>query len=269
MPRNGAIRERVKGEVTMAKLKIKKNDLKQDELRDFFDHAGHWLTVQYATRRQAFIGVVVAVGLVLLGIPGWMAYRDHQNTQASGLLSEGKTAIRVAQQMQDPASRAEKLREALAKLEELTVAYGSSSSYPEALKSIGQANAELGLSEPAAAAYQRFLRELADHPDADLVRFTLAGLLQDMGKYDEAVKEYEILLNRDEALYLKQYVVYKLASLYDAGLKDPEKAIGYYRQMEKPKAGEMQLWYFEARHRLAALGSPLPEESIDTPGAVS
>ena len=251
----------------MAKLKIKKDDLQQDELRDFFDHTWHWLAVQYTTRRQAFIGVTAAVVLVLLAIPGWLQYSGYRDTQAARLLSGVKSAIWEGQRANTPEAREAALRAALLKGEELTRDYRGSACYPEALKVAGLVNVELGQREPAAEAYQRFLRELPDHPDADLVRFTLAGLLQDMGKYDEAIKEYEKLLNRNEARYLKQYVVYQLASLYDVGLKQPENAIKYYRQMEKPPQGEMQLWYLETRHRLAALGAPLPEESIDTPVA--
>ncbi|HNW92443.1 MAG TPA: tetratricopeptide repeat protein [bacterium] len=252
----------------MAKLKIKKEELKQDELRDFFDHAWHWLHVQYATRRQAVYGVAAAAALIVIGIPALLQYQEHRANKAARLLSAGKTDASMGARAEDAAQRTAALSSALAKFEELVRDYSGTAAAGEALKSMGQVNADLGQREAAVTAYRRFLSEHSGNSDEDLARYTLAGLLQDMGKYDEAAREYEQLLARSEAAYLHQYVAYQLGSLYDEhGLNQKDKAILYYQKMTPPKAGETQLWYLEARHRLAALGAPLPDDSGDTDDA--
>ncbi len=243
------------------KVKIRKDDLKHDELREVVDQGYVWVQRFWQERRETALAIIIGVLVLALAVPGLLYYRDFRDSKAAGLLSEGKYYARQGLYAQDETTRAARLQDARVKFEEIARDWSGTASHPEALKTLGFVSAELGQTEAAATAYRAFLKEFGDQPDADIVRYALAGQLQDMRKYDEAIAVYEELRARPEAAFLKPYLAYQLASIYDAGLNNKEKAIEFYRQVEKPAEGETQLWYIEARHRLAALGAPLADEA--------
>lgn len=245
----------------MGKEKLTKRDLKSDELRSFFDHGWEWIKVQAVAHPDWTRIIIFTLVVILVGIPVYGKFSSYQETKAARLMSEGKMYIRTAQQATTVADRNANLQAAVTKFTLVIEDYARTSAYPEALKTIALASSGMGQDEAALGYYDRFINGLDDHPDLANVKFAKAGILQEIKRYDEAVKLYEELLQDERAAYLVPHLCFQLASVYDLGLNQPEQAIEYYRKVPRPVAGGVELWYNQARMRLAALGAPLPPDT--------
>jgi len=250
----------------MAKKKLTKNDLQGDELKSFFDRTWGELKRAFSANPDIAKIVVFILVLIVIGIPAYSWFHNRQENRATSSLSEGKMYVRQGRQAPTEEERQGKFQAAVSSFSTVVQEYNGTSSYAEALKDLGLAYVALQQYTSAVENYDRFLAEFPDHPCRPQVEFARAGALQEMGKFPEAISVYQALLQDEQASYLRPQLIFQLASLYDFGMQDYERAIEYYKQVPRPEAGEAELWYVETRHRLAALGVPVAavaEEETD------
>lgn len=213
---------------------ISRKELKKDEVRETFVHAG-----EAVRSHQQLVSYVVAIAaIVALAVFGWRYYTEKQTVKASSALADAmkvyQARIRAAGEAQNLnelsyVSSSNKFQDALKKFTDVASAYprtrpGQLARYYEAL-----CLEQLNRNDDA----QKLLRDLerSSTPDfAAMARFEVAQLDEKTGKGDEAVKLYQQLIANPAVLVPKPLVMLALADHY---LKtNPAEAAKLYNQIK-------------------------------------
>jgi len=214
---------------------ISRKELKQDKLRETFEHGAEALL---SHTRLASIAVLALI-LVASGYLGWKFYSERQTGKAQVALDEAMKIFNapIAQPGQptmpgeitytDPARRAQ---EAQPKLEAVASQYPSTN--PGKLARYYAALCLMDMDKLNQASEE--LKKLdagSDKELAALAKYQSALIAERSGKRDEAIKTLQALSTSGSVLVPKPMVLLELASLY--GQTDKKQATDLYEQLKK------------------------------------
>jgi len=214
---------------------ISRKELKQDKVRETFEHGAEALLSHTRLASIALLAVILAASAYL----GWKFYHDRQTAQAqvaldaamkifnSPIATAGQPALPGETMYPDAEKRAE---EAQPKLEAVAAQYphtnpGKLAGYYSALclmdmDKLNQAAEELNKLDAG-----------SDKELAALAKYQTALIAERNGKKDEAIKTLQALSTSGSVLVPKPMVLLELAGLYSQ--TDRKQATALYEQLKK------------------------------------
>jgi len=213
---------------------ISRKELKRDEVAETLAHGAEAVL---SHQRALWVAASAAL-VVVLAVFGWRFYTERQTTKAAAALDDAmkvfQAPIRTAGEPQTPGEisyvdEKNKLSDAASKFLKVAQQYPRTRPSQVARYYAGLSYVRLGRYDEA----QRQLREVASGGDdgaAALARFQLAGVLDQAGKPDEAVKLYQQLMQNPSVLVPKPLVLLTLAEHYRK--TNPQEASRLYNQVK-------------------------------------
>lgn len=214
---------------------ISRKELKQDKLRESFEH-GAEAVYSHSTVVAIAIGVVI---LVVLAYGGWRVYSDRQNVQASAAFDEGMRAyngrIGAAGGPGDagepvyPDSNARSAG-AARKFEAVADKFPGTNSGRLARYYAALSLEDLDRHNEALEQ----LKKLESSDDKELVpmaQYQIATIYARTGKTDEAAKLYHALADKNSVFVPRPLVLLDLATMLSS--KNPQEAASVYQQIKK------------------------------------
>jgi predicted negative regulator of RcsB-dependent stress response len=214
---------------------ISRKELKQDKVRETFEHGAEALLSHTRLASIAVLALIIVAGVFL----GWKYYNDHQTGQAQVALDEamkifnapiaapGQPVMPGQTTYPNEAARAEA---AEPKLAEVAAKYphtnpGKLARYYSALSlmdldKLNQASEELAKLDAG-----------SDKELAALAKYQSALIAERNGKKDEAIKTLQALSTSGSVLVPKPMVLLELAGVYSQ--TDPKQATALYQQLKK------------------------------------
>jgi predicted negative regulator of RcsB-dependent stress response len=196
--------------------RIERQHLKQNELVHTIESARDFLE----TRQRSIAGVIVGVVVVALAIVGFMIYRSQAQSRGSVLLAEAMVAM-----------NARVVPTGLAGEENLPAGatLGATGTF-----STEEAKLKAALPKLKAAA-----DEYPDSAAGITARYHMAGALATLGRSEEAIKEYDEVLNRSGAssLYGRMARLGKADTQAHSGQLDA--AIATWKEMASGNADDV------------------------------
>jgi len=198
--------------------RIERQHLKQNELVLWIEQAREFLE----TRQRAIAGAAVGVVIIVLAVIGVMIYRGQAESHGSELLAEAMVALN-ARVVPTGVTVEENLPAGA------TLGATGTFSTEEA-----KLNAALPKLKAAADAYP-------DSPSGITARYHMAGALASLGRYEEAIKEYEEVTRRAgaDSLYGRMSRLGKADTQAQAGQLDA--AIATWKELASTNADDLPM----------------------------
>jgi tetratricopeptide (TPR) repeat protein len=220
--------------------KISRKKLREpDEFVTFTQRALGWL---YDNRTMLIAAGLIVIA-VILGFFGWRWYVEEATLEASSAFVDARDILDApVAKSADPSeagtsqadgsypSEQDKLRAALAALDQVQQNYGSSQTASLAAYFIGESHWRLGEYDQAIAAFERYLE--SEGADGELAAFAVEGIaasLENKGEYAQAKKHYQ-RLTEPPFENQRARALYHLARMEQA-LGDEQAAAGKFREL--------------------------------------
>ncbi|MGB0035724.1 MAG: tetratricopeptide repeat protein [Candidatus Acidiferrales bacterium] len=208
--------------------------MRKDEVRETLAHGAEAVL----SHQRLTVYILVAAGIVALGVFGWKTYAERQTVKASAAFDDAMKAFQArVRTVGEPVEPGEttyveeknKFTDAAQKFAD--VARKFPRTQPGALASYyaGLSDERLGKNDEA----KKWFQGLADSGNDDyaaMARFELAQLNDRLGQSDEAVKLYQQLIAKPAVLVPKPVVMLALADHYRQ--KNPAEAAKLYGQIK-------------------------------------
>jgi TolA-binding protein len=213
---------------------ISRKELKRDEVAETLAHGAEAVL---SHQRALWVAASAAL-VVVLAVVGWRFYTERQTTRAAAALNDAmkvfQAPIRTSGEPQTPGEityvdEKSKFSDAATKFLQVAQRYPRTRPGQVARYYAGLSYVRLGRYHEA----QRQLREVASGGDdgvAALARFQLAGVLDQAGRPEEAVKLYQQLIEKPSVLVPKPLVLLTLAEHYRK--TNPPEARRIYNQVK-------------------------------------
>jgi predicted negative regulator of RcsB-dependent stress response len=214
---------------------ISRKELKQDKLRESFEHGAEAVYSHSAT-------VAIALGVVLvaaLAYGGWRVYTDRQNVQASAALSEAMRAYNGRILGSGEAGDTGELtysdtdarsKDAARKFEAAADKFPNTNSGRLARYYGALSLEDLGRSNEALEQLKK-LSSAGDKELTPMSQYQMATIYARTGKTDEAAKMYHTLADQNSVFVPRPLVLLDLATMLSG--RNPQEASSIYQQIKK------------------------------------
>jgi tetratricopeptide (TPR) repeat protein len=215
-----------------------KQQIKQDELRTWFEHAATWVS---AHRDEARV-TVIAVAVLGLAAVGFGSFRSHRQASAERAFDEALTIFHAPVAGEPAAtqaggtvyaSAAEKYQKAAAAFADVAKRYGSSATGRRARYYAALANLELGKTAEAEAELKELSSDGEDALVRGLARLALADIYRGSGRWDLAIEGYRRIVDDAGSAVPRDHALMRLASTLEEAQRAPDALKAYVRLTEE------------------------------------
>jgi len=188
---------------------------------DPLDNVLNYIRQGIQEHARTVIAAVVGVVLVVVGVQVYRNWVETENAVAWNTLASIQQGARSLGQQDGPSKD-----ELIEKCETLLEKRWGSQGTPWILLKLANLRREAGRLKQALSAYHRLNREFPGSRAAEMAAAPLAGTLEEMGRYEEAAKEYQKLAEagKDPHYYLSAGRCWQRAGAFEKAQKNYRRA---------------------------------------------
>jgi TolA-binding protein len=233
-----------------------KKQIKQDELRTWFDHAFGWASAH----RDEVRVTVIALAVLGLAAVGFGSYRSYRQASAERAFDEALTTFHAPVAGEPDAAQtggtvyattAEKHQKAAAAFADIAKRYESSPTGRRARYYAALANLELGKTAEAEVELTEIASGSEDALVRGLARLALADIHRGNRRWDLAIEGYRKIADDSGSAVPRDHALMRLASTLEDAERTPDALAAYRRLIEEFPTSVYQP---DAKRRLEYLG---------------